>query len=367
MKEIDKDAVQYMELAYNIPEVNLQDLNRYYNFEKYLSKGIKVLGFEVKRIIPYQAIVNGVPIPHDDCNIQKGITTLYFDKIYEELSNDEKARIDYILEDMTVIAHCYVENEWKNFYSYLHNHDRVSKDDSDKSKKHHLEIQKNFLRDMLTLFEMAENKSNSHSLFRLVDEYGAVDTTKTIKIEGIEQNNISKYLLQLKFDAWIDRYKSLGLIEAYNKSIGKTYRYGIDEVPMDEYSEHLATITNQAVLYLYITEEIEPTLSFDYISKLYHHIESNFPNFKATSVLNHFNKIIVTAVNEYLENDLNSDDRKYKVKNKDLFLFSILALFNLIPKDNPNIQLTGKQSAKEDYVKELLRAKPDKYFVGTSK
>ncbi|MFU1858359.1 hypothetical protein ACK8HY_15190 [Sphingobacterium sp. NGMCC 1.201703] len=115
MKEIDKDAVQYMELAYNIPEVNLQDLNIYYNFEKYLDKGIKVLGFEVKRIIPYQTIVNGVPIPHDDCNIQKRLTILYYDKTYDELSDDEKARIDYILEDMTVIAHCYVEMNGKIF------------------------------------------------------------------------------------------------------------------------------------------------------------------------------------------------------------------------------------------------------------
>lgn len=367
MSEIDSNSEQFMEWTYNIPEVNLESLNKYYDFGKYISQGIKTKGFTIKRIIPYQDIINGIPVPHDDCNIQKRLTTLYYDKAYEELSDEEKARIDYILEDMTVIAFSYVENEWQNYYRYLYNKDHISKDESDTSKTHHLEIQKGFLKDMLTLFEVINNPTKSHSLIRVIDDYKSVISNKTIKIEGEEQLSLAEHILKIKFDAWIKRYKPLELIDSYNDSIGKTYRYGIDEVPMEKYSDELATITNQAIFYLYVTQTITPNLSHDYISTLYKHIDNNFPSFKATSVLNHFNKILTTSVNDYLENDLNSDSTKFKVKNKDMFLFSLLVLFNLIPKDNINIQLSGKQSSKEDYVKELLRAKPDKYFVGTSK
>lgn len=271
-----------------------------------------------------------------------------------EYSDEELTAIYNLSQEAFAIAYLFCENEWQTYYRYIYKSYQV---DTKKQTKSENFISKEFieLQDILRLYRMTNNIESTDIRLRQKIN-GNIDKNQTIELESEDRSFIIESLLNNKLDGWYNKQLTNAEISVFKQSIGKKFEYN-ENLPIANIIDKMNNITSQGIMYLLDIHKKANDSSLQYLTDLYECIKQNWSWDTRKSPLNTFNSLIVKTLDRYIDDKAIEHKDIFIIgsrKYKEQFMFSILRVLNLIPK-NESYEVSKPFDAKEDYIKDLLK------------
>ena len=308
------------------------------NAEEYIKKRTEALN--KSRHINYKLRVeqsfteDGTAFYHQDYNYKELASQVLFKKPIKELLPEDIETLGIFLSDLFDIMALYKEDYWQSHYQ---NYD-------DFSSNPYIQDAIEEIKDVYNVLKMRDDLDKSEIVLRHKDKYGAVITDETTKVNDLYKQEVFDYYAQLKYQNFLHRFR----LERFLTDAEKALNIPIKKTPNTIYEfDHEVSLKIGFMEFSGIT----PTCTTDFFEKLVTNLVDSMSFSAKLSPLYEFLKLVVPALNNFIHDHAHE---KYRRKDKHFLLFSMLRLFDLVPK-RQTLELNGVDDVKEDFIKQLIR------------
>jgi len=284
----------------------------------------------------FQEAGENLRVYHEDSQIYQLIARLLFKKEYNVLSEDELSGVTQFFNQIIDLIILYKVDYWYKMYSSYQEH--ISKEGFNEDiEEIHL---------LKQLIDKWENIQDVELYLRKKDSYGSVIVSETQNIRDEELRKILEPYIKSKYYNFIQEYSLTKYISDEQFKELALYKSDIKK------KKTLTWFVSEAIIILYIKENITPSFTFSYFEKLYNLLNDNTHFDTKLTPLYEFLKTLVPPLNRFIEDHAINN---YKKKDKHMLIFSLLRSFEFVP-DKSGLELNGGDiDKKEDFIKQLLR------------
>ncbi|UXD69157.1 hypothetical protein MUK51_18430 [Sphingobacterium faecium] len=279
---------------------------------------------------------------HKDYSYRDLSSRVLFKKPEKELSYEEGETLEDFLSNLFSIMALYKEDYWQSYYE---NYD-------DFSLNPFIQNAIEEIKDILNVLKMRDDINGSEFVLRHREQqqvkdrviYQNVIREETTKVNDHYKKEIFDYYAQVKYQNFLHRFELTRFLTTEEEAL---------KIPIKKAPNTILEFDREISLQIGFLEfsNIKPSCTTDFFQLLVDTLVSNMSFDAKLSPLYEFNKFVVPALNNFIQDQAHEI---YKKKDKHFLLFSILRLFDLVPQKH-SLELTGIDDVKEDFIKQLIR------------
>lgn len=271
--------------------------------------------------------------PYFEYDFEEFSSQVLFKKPLSDLDEEQEAKLEEFYNHLLNISALHIEDYWKKIYS------------RQEESNHFVEAIDgiNEIEEILTILRMKEDIKNSEMVLRHRDKFGNVIVKETTRVDDVYTEPIFDHYIQIKYQNFLHRYGLKKHITPDEIALNIPI---IESLQPKEFDEPIAYSA-----FILEIKKIYPSCTIEYFEELKRVVNNNIEVKPKTSPLYEFTKIMLPKLNEFIEDHAH---KGYVKKQKHLLLFSILRIFNFVPKKTQLSIVEGTIDAKEDYIKQII-------------